>query len=172
DDHPAERGASLTAAQESRCYDLLCSSIQIIALHDNRRIFAAKLQLDLRHALRTFCGDANTHGGRTCETDASYPYVRDQLFSTFAGANHQVENAGWQAGLLEQACDVYRGPRRQRGWFEYDSVPTGQSRGYFPHRAHYGKVPRGNRSHHADRLQNGVAGKPGTFAGKSLSRQT
>src|SRR5215468_10174489 len=100
-DDPAERGATLATAQESRCYDLSCRAVQIVALDNDCGVFSTKFQLDLSHAAGHFFSDANAYGGGTGETDCTHPSIGNQLFPTLAGTDHQIENAGWKAGLLK-----------------------------------------------------------------------
>ena len=96
-------------------------------------------------------GDALAHFGRAGERDLVHARMRDEGGSRFPRAGHDVDDAGWEVGLLQNSRKVQCGERRRFGRLQNAGVAGGESGREFPRSHEEGEIPRDDLAGDADR---------------------
>jgi hypothetical protein len=151
DDHAARRSAALARGAERRPDDPLDGEVEIGVLHDEDRVLAAELEVDVLEPVRGRLrhGDAGLAGAGEGD-DRDVGVAHEPLARLLAEAVHEVDDAVRQAGLAEQRHEPLGQERRVLGRLQHDRVPGHEGRRQLPGGNGDREVPRRDRADDAD----------------------
>ena len=93
--------------------------------------------------------DGFSHGSGTREGDFRGQRMIDDGGSGFAGAGDEIDDARWQARVLQHRGEFERGDRRRFRRLEDDRITGGEGRGDFPREHQQREIPRNDLADHA-----------------------
>ncbi|MDT4843186.1 hypothetical protein FQZ97_771090 [compost metagenome] len=153
DQHAAGGRAHLPGVEEGTAAGQFHGQLQVSVLQHQQRRLAAQLQAHALHGFRRALHHLHAHRVAAGEGDLGHLRVgRQRRAHRQAGAAHQVEHAGRQAAVVDDARQLQLRQRRHLGGLEHHGATGGQGRGEFPGGSHHGEVPRHDQPHHTDGL--------------------
>ena len=128
-----------------------CVEISIVE-HDERRV-ATELHHRLEHPVRGPLEQDDTHFGRPGERHHPRRAMVDRRVEPRSRRQrrHDVDDTGWQTGLVQQLADPQRRERRLTWRLDHCGVAGGERRRELAGDHRRGEVPRGDDHHDADR---------------------
>ena len=150
-------GGRAPLARRAECgpEDSLDCEVEVGVVHDDDRVLAAQLEVDVLQIGSAVLGGLDPHLARAREGDERHVGVLDEaLADRLAAAVDDVEDAGGEAGLLEDLDEALAEHRRVARGLEHDGVSADERGRNLPARDGDGEVPRGDRADNADRLAN------------------
>jgi hypothetical protein len=125
--------------------------VEVRVGHDDQRVVAAELELDVLAAPDGLLPDAPPHGHRAGERHrADGGVAHERRADVGTAADDDVQDAGGQPSLLQDRGEMEGRQRCILGGLEHDAVPVHERRGRFPDRNGRGEVPRGDETHDAE----------------------
>ena len=124
--------------------------------HQLRRL-AAEFERQSLEGLRRVARDVTARVLATGEGDLVDAGMRGQCLADIgAEAGDDVDDAGGEAGFLDETREFQRRGRGEFRWLEYHGAARRQRRREFPCRQQQRRIPRRDRRYHADRFVAGV----------------
>ncbi len=152
DDHAARRRAALARGAERRPDDAVDGEVEVSVVHDDDRVLAAELEMDVLEAFGRRFQHLHARLARAGQRDDADVRVADEPLADRASATvDDVDDAGRHAGLGEELREALsEGGRVGRG-LEDDRVPGDERGRDLPGRDRDREVPRRDDADDADR---------------------
>ncbi|MGY3104025.1 hypothetical protein ACVWW7_000652 [Bradyrhizobium sp. LM6.9] len=174
-DDQARRSSAALAGREIGAVDGdLDGGLEIGVVEHDQRVLAAHLELELLHRVREHAGlrDLAPRLHRAGEGDRRDIRVLKQgLPDHRAGADHEVEHAGRNAGTGDDLGQRMRRARHQLGRLEHDGVAVAERRRDLPGGDRDREIPGRDHADDSDRLTGELDVDAGTHRGALLADQ-
>ena len=128
DDHAAGSGAALAAGAEGAPHSALDRQVDVGVAEDDDGVLAAHLQVHAFAVSAAVGGDLAAHLDGAGEGDHRHPRVAHQSGAGIVLPEKEVDDAGRQAGLLQDAQQVSRAEGRVGRGLKDDGVARDQRR--------------------------------------------
>ena len=151
-DHARRRGAALAGRAERRPDDAVDREVDVGVVHDDDRVLAAELEVDVLQLVGRVLRDEHAGLARAGERDHRHVGVaHERVARLLAEAVHDLHDALGQAGLVQQVDEALREQRRVLGRLQHDGVAADERGRELPRRDRDREVPRRDRADDADR---------------------
>ena len=152
DDHAARGRAALPGGAEGRPDDPLHRELEVGVVHDDDRVLAAELEVDVLEVVGGRLRDRDSRLARAGEGDDRDVRVADEpLAGLLAVAVHEVDDPVRQARLAEQLDEALGQERRVLRRLQHDGVPADERGRELPGGDRDREVPGRDRADDADR---------------------
>ena len=152
DDHAARRRAALARRAERRPEDPVEREVEIGVVHDDDRVLAAELEVDVLEPLRRRLEHLDAGLARARERDhGDVGMAHEPVADGASSPVHDVDDALRDAGLVEELDEALAESGRVGRGLEDDGVPGDERGRDLPGRDRDREVPRRDHADDADR---------------------